>query len=543
MSAVGVNLLNQETMSLFRRVLVIGNGLCGETASKALSEIGLSCVYAKVSKLCGVMYECGTQSESVSNFCASDDVDPRFITLIFDELPSVERDGPFFKIECAGLTDNLFGSIVFAFGASFANEGRKMLKGLTGDKEANFSRGRERIGFILDSLPLFDPEEGMSAVAAAMEHQRSGGTSYVFFENMPVAFHGAELLCDQAKKLGVDFIRYEKGREPTVKLLDDHPEGGPFLVSVMDSTVGQSIDVRCDRVYGVGDYGPVSIPDSIKAIANHDLDRNGFILSESIHCGLGQSFTRGVFAIGGCTGTLGTSQMIAQAYTVAAKVRARALAASRMASVERISVNDECIRCLTCFRICPHSAIAVNYAAARSKISSFSVSCEDCGLCISECPREALDLKAFPQMGIEGFLHDIRSNSRGMFVVYGCERSTSDSVSKIDMPDGALFLAVPCAGRVSESMIWATLNSGVSGVLVVGCHDGNCASRNGTNWAGARVREVLRKLRETGIVAPPVSYATVSARQTKKLETLVQNFKMSIDEQGKDLFARNEMGK
>ncbi len=55
----------------------------------------------------------------------------------------------------------------------------------------------------------------------------------------------------------------------------------------------------------------------------------------------------------------------------------------------------------------------------------------------------------------------------------------------IELPAGVLFFPVPCAGRVSESILWATLAAGAKGVLAIGCHHGNCASQNGTDWAVA----------------------------------------------------------
>jgi len=532
-----VKLSNQEIISPFYRVLVVGNGLCAAVALKALSEVGLSCTYARVAKLPGAMYGVKTPQNLLQYVGGAETPEAEWTTVVLDVAPLLKREGIFFRFEHEGLAQNVFGSVVFAFGASMDQDPKKTPFGVTLYEQGDYFGSSERVAWILDAGVGSHAEAGLKAVAEALEHREAGGKSYVFFRNIPVATRGGELLYDQAKRTGVCFIRYGKDGEPIVE-----PNGHAFLVRVKDTIAGESIDVYCDRIYSVGLPDPAAIPEIIKDVANHDTDRNGFLLSESIHCGLGQSFSRGVFAIGGCTGNLGPEQMVSQAYSVAVKARAWALRSSRMASVETISVNDECVRCLTCFRICPHSAISVNYAAARSKIASVSASCEQCGLCISECPREALDLIGFPQMGIEGFLDDIRRGSGSMFVVYGCERSTSDSVAKIDMPDGTIFLAVPCAGRISESMLWATLTAGVSGVLAVGCHPGNCASRNGTNWAGNRVKEILRKLRESGIEAPLVSYATVSARQTQRLETMVNNFKKSLDQRKEALLLRDEIG-
>ncbi|MGC8907785.1 MAG: hydrogenase iron-sulfur subunit [Desulfomonilaceae bacterium] len=543
MSGFESNFSHEQAVSPYYRVLVLGNGLCGAIASKALSEVGLSCLYAKVTQLPEGIYE-RTADGAAGRVFASEPSHDGWTTIVLDEPPAVVRDGPFFKVERDGLADDIFGSVVFAFGCVMSDLSKKTALGVPlYDEAASFARG-SRIGFVLDAGPLSNPDAGVSAVAAALTHQKAGGASYVFFRNMPVAVRDGELLYDRAKQAGVCFVRYEEGSQPMVERAGAGHDPDALVVRVVDSIAREPLEVTCDRVYAVGYPDPSAAPEAIKGVANQDVDRDGFLLSESIHCGCGQSFSRGVFAVGGCAGTLGLAQTVAQAYSVAVKARARALRASRAAAIERVSVSDECVRCLTCLRICPHSAISVNYGPSRSKITSLSASCEQCGLCISECPQEALDLVSFPQKGVEGFLADIRQGAaHGMCVVYGCERSVADLIPAIDMPQDTLFLGVPCAGRVSEAMLWATLTAGASGVLVVGCHPGNCGSRNGSQWAGNRVREVVRKLQESGITAPLASFATVSARQPARLETLIREFKRSLDRRRDDPPAHNEIGR
>ncbi len=543
MSGLEVNFSREKALSPYYRVLVVGNGLCGAIASQALHEVGLSCLYAKVSQLPDAIYQ-RTAEVAPGWVFASHAPDGGWTTLVLDEMPLVKRDGPFFRVKLDGLVDNLFGSVVFAFGYSMADDAGKTPRGMTLYEEGTSFTGGNRIGFVLDAGSNSHPDAALSALAAALAHQEAGGASFVFFRNMPVATHDGELLYDRAKQAGVCFVRYEEDKTPTVERVDAGRNPNDFIVRVVDSIVGELIEVSCDRIYTVGYPDASCVPEAVKGVANQDVDQDGFLLSESIHCGGGQSFSRGVFAVGGCTGTLGLTQTVSQAYSVAVQARSRALRANRIPSIETISVNDECIRCLTCLRICPHSAISVNYGPARSKITSFSASCEQCGLCISECPREALDLMSFPQMGIQGFLADIRQGAAdNTFVVYGCERSVSDLIPAIHMPHGALFLGVPCAGRVSESMLWATLTAGVSGVLVVGCHPGNCGSRNGSQWAGNRVKEVLRKLQDAGRTTPLASFATVSARQPARLEALIHEFKMSLDRRRDHTPARNGIGR
>ncbi len=187
-------------------------------------------------------------------------------------------------------------------------------------------------------------------------------------------------------------------------------------------------------------------------------------------------------------------RVAAQAASAAVKARAWMLLASRRNGDEMVSVTQECIRCLTCYRICPHSAFFVGRGGSRSTVQASAAICQECGLCVSECPRLALDLNAFPEHDVVSFLAEARKGQTEPIVIYGCQRSAGRAMSQVILPPGVLFFPVPCAGRISESILWATLAAGVKGVLTIGCHRGNCASQTGTDWAIGRVRSVLGKL-------------------------------------------------
>jgi coenzyme F420-reducing hydrogenase delta subunit len=116
-------------------------------------------------------------------------------------------------------------------------------------------------------------------------------------------------------------------------------------------------------------------------------------------------------------------------------------------------------------------------------------------------------------------------------------------MAKIEAPSEALYFSVPCAGRISENMLWATLSTGVSGILVVGCHPGNCASKYGTEWAGKRVNQILGKMQSVGIPSPQIAYTSVSSRETARLEGILRDFKASL-KGNHDVFSkRNEIRK
>lgn len=196
---------------------------------------------------------------------------------------------------------------------------------------------------------------------------------------------------------------------------------------------------------------------------------------------------------------------------------------------ETVSVSQECVRCLTCYRICPHSAISLHREAARSSVQASAPVCRECGICVSECPRLALDLDSSPEQEVVSFLAEARKHSDPI-VIYGCERSAGRVMGLIDLPPEVLFFPVPCAGRISESVLWATLAAGAKGVLAIGCHHGSCASHTGTDWAMSRVQNVLGKLGAPEGSAPLVGYISAASNEPARLSRAVNQFCASLRE-------------
>jgi len=54
--------------------------------------------------------------------------------------------------------------------------------------------------------------------------------------------------------------------------------------------------------------------------------------------------------------------------------------------------SDECIRCLTCIRTCPHQAVELR--ATEDVVAAYVVpeACWGCGMCVANCPVRAISL-------------------------------------------------------------------------------------------------------------------------------------------------------
>ena len=71
------------------------------------------------------------------------------------------------------------------------------------------------------------------------------------------------------------------------------------------------------------------------------------------------------------------------------------------------------------------------------------------------------------------------------FLCNWCSYAGADlaGVSRFQYPASVRIIRVPCSSRVSPSMILKALQQGADGVLVSGCHPGDCHYQTGNYYA------------------------------------------------------------
>ena len=73
-----------------------------------------------------------------------------------------------------------------------------------------------------------------------------------------------------------------------------------------------------------------------------------------------------------------------------------------------------------------------------------------------------------------------------------------------------------CSGRVEPEMVIEALTNGADGVLILGCHPGDCHFKEGNYKTLRRHSLLLRMLREFGIEPKRVRLDWVSASEGQK---------------------------
>jgi coenzyme F420-reducing hydrogenase delta subunit len=110
------------------------------------------------------------------------------------------------------------------------------------------------------------------------------------------------------------------------------------------------------------------------------------------------------------------------------------------------------------------------------------------------------------------------------FLCNWCSYAGADlaGVSRLQYPADVRVIRVPCSGRVDPLYIIKALQDGADGVLVAGCHPGDCHYISG-NLIARRKFSMLKKFLEyVGIEPERVQFSWVSASEGGRFASLIE---------------------
>jgi coenzyme F420-reducing hydrogenase delta subunit/Pyruvate/2-oxoacid:ferredoxin oxidoreductase delta subunit len=199
--------------------------------------------------------------------------------------------------------------------------------------------------------------------------------------------------------------------------------------------------------------------------------------------------------------------------------------------------NGKCVRCLTCYRLCPYRAIQVN-----TRVSIAPPACEGCGICLAECPRGAIsfvDQKKTAGSGVPAA--EVKRPTAESFMpsitAFCCSRSAAGAAQLAacmgkKLPHGFQMVEVPCGGSVSLSQILRAFNSNADGVMILTCHEGNCHSEVGPRYARQRVEQISEHLRSIGLEGGRLVQKTLASNMGVEFAGTLIEFEKQLLEMG-----------
>lgn len=116
------------------------------------------------------------------------------------------------------------------------------------------------------------------------------------------------------------------------------------------------------------------------------------------------------------------------------------------------------------------------------------------------------------------------------FLCNWCSYAGADlaGVSRLQYPPNVRIIRVPCSGRIDPFFILAALQNGADGVLVSGCHPGDCHYLAG-NYAARRKFALLKSLLEyAGLEEGRVQFSWVSASEAGRFAEIMTQVTKSV---------------
>jgi coenzyme F420-reducing hydrogenase delta subunit/Pyruvate/2-oxoacid:ferredoxin oxidoreductase delta subunit len=352
--------------------------------------------------------------------------------------------------------------------------------------------------------------------------------TYILTKNLKVAGNGLEALYRETKKAGAVYIKFTDTM-PKINQDRDGNVGIDFFDEIMLEQFRLSPDITIiDET--------ISPPDYLKNLAeilDLDTDPAGFVQTDNVHRTSVFTNIKGILAAGPSRCIQSISDHFIDAGN--AVISTIALMNENLADLpDKAEINqNRCIRCFTCYRLCPYRAIAFD-----KRVAIEPEACEGCGICAAECPRKAISVKDLSHADIsEQIRHSQHNFNNGAFVpfilAFCCRRSASQarelaSCMGHKLPQGLKIIEVPCSGSVSIYHLLSAFGNNADGVLVLTCHEGNCHSERGNIFIRRRVEKISHLLPQIGFEKERIAMKTLASNMGKEFTEIVNSFERKI---------------
>ena len=298
---------------------------------------------------------------------------------------------------------------------------------------------------------------------------------------------------------GVNYIKGQVGK------VMPQPNG-QLLVQGVDLLDNKQILMEADMVVLATAIEPNADVRRIATMLTASIDTNNFLTEAHAKLRPVESPTAGVFLSGVCQGPKDIPETVAQAGAAAVKAIGL-LAKDKLMTNPCTAKSDEllCNGCSQCANVCPYGAISyetklINDHGIREDRRVAVVNsalCQGCGACTVTCPSGAMDLQGFANRQIHcggGCNMSITANEEFKpkivaFCCNWCSYAGADLAgsSRLVYPADVKIIRVPCSCRVNPMFILRAFEKGADGVILCGCHPGDCHYSTGNYYARRRM--------------------------------------------------------
>ena len=346
-----------------------------------------------------------------------------------------------------------------------------------------------------------------------------------------------------AEQYGVDYIKGMVGKVAR--------EGDKLMVQGSDLINNQQLHIAADMVVLAAAIEPDPTARSIGTMLTASMDTNDFFTEAHPKLRPVESPTAGVFLSGMAQGPKDIPETVAQAGAAASKVIGL-LAKDHLVTNPCIASSNElmCNGCSQCERSAP---------TARSHMLKRKCAVPACARCAGwrrSIPRYVRAAARAPSLslrrdGPQGLQQqaDYGGGGRDMLVTSNewkprivafccnwCSYAGADLAGsgRLSYPADIKIIRVPCSCRVNPMFILRAFERGADGVILCGCHPGDCHYTSGNYYARRRMTMLFSMLDYLGIERERTRVEWVSAAEGAKFAKTMNEFAETITKLGEN---------
>lgn len=361
----------------------------------------------------------------------------------------------------------------------------------------------------------------------------------------------------KARDLEVRFIRHIEEACPEISQTSE----GKLQVMAYDVLSGTEVSFPAEWVVLSTPLIPSKDEILLARMLKVPIATDGFLMEAHLKLKPVDTNVDGVFIAGTVSGPKDVSESIISGEATAA--RASILMANKKVKTDAITaVVDEnlCIGCGLCEEICPYGAPKIK--EGKSKIQE--ISCRGCGSCAAECPKRAITMRHY---GDDQILAQVKAlliperlkevaimvkkdvlekakttrEFEPLIVAYccnWCSYAGADlaGTSRFEYPVNIRIVRIMCTGRMDPILVLEALRMGADGVLIAGCHPGDCHYQKGNFMMEKRFDYLKKAVKSVGIEPERVRLEWVSASEGGKWAALIREMTDEIKRLGPNPF-------
>jgi len=526
------------------KTLILGNGPCAVAIAENLLTTGIEIVIATKDDTCG--FDESPDSEalqiltetrlisckgSVGTFRIEAIQNDRPVTIDVGRIIIAEQDQRMSNFSLYGLKASP-NVITLSQMKNVLNDSSSEKSVLSEIKKVVFLTG-----LVKESTPVIAKEVMSSSLLLQKDYNLQ---TYILTKNLKVAGDGLESLYRETKEAGTIYIKF------TDAVPDIHQgEEENIRIEFFDEITSKNFRLTPDMTVVDEAIVPSRYATGLAKIFHIERDVNGFVQADNVHRYSVLTNRKGIMVAGPSRSIPAYDDQRIDAENAALAVTGFATGKTETKAEKAHVHAGQCIRCLTCYRLCPYHTITLN-----ARVEVVPNACERCGICAAHCPRGAVRITDLEPDAIS----DLITTDTGMqpqktftpfIVAFCCRRS---AVQARDMaicmghrlPQGLRVVEVPCSGAVSYDHIFAALDNNADGVMVLTCHKGNCHSEHGNIYTGQTVEQIQEMFSRIGFEKERILIQTLASNMGTGFARITDRFEETIVKLGPSRLKKNK---